>query len=74
MSLIRGQPNPWVKDYPYNCEILVIPWELCAWIDSNLAVDQWCWDMIYDFTENTNFVWFGFKRQEDYVRFCLTWI
>lgn len=76
MSIQRGVKNPWSKDFPYGCEIQIIPDELWQWIYSNVEENTWAWDVIFDtnLSDMSSGVWIGFQRQDDYTRFMLTWV
>ena len=74
MSIERNSPNPHVAVYPYHCTIKRMASQGWDWVCANVADDAWAWDMVYDSRDSiASWVWIGFKRKEDYLKFMLTW-
>lgn len=76
MSFEKHGYNPWAQTYPFHCtqaNVSEIEW---SWLYNTVSSENWVWDLVYDpaVSEISGCVWLGFKRQEDYLRFCLTWI
>lgn len=75
MALERNVYNPYIEQYPYHCTLAALPMEGWFWISEHVASGHWFYELVYDPTNSlASEVWLGFERQEDYIKFCLTWV
>lgn len=79
MAIKDGEiPDTIQANWPYNCvvSVLITP-ELWKWLYTHMPNSphkRWMWDYILKSNGDISFkTWFGFKSQEDMMRFMLTW-